>query len=206
MRLRTEPRGAALLTALLMVALLTAIVTGLMLYVHQQRLRSIAAARAMVRDSCAASGLQHARAYFARHQTKWNDFLSKPQGAGAPHPYNPVEASWNTTPADPKSKALQLAHPELFADLDGDGAQDVYLYVRDNPDEGLPANENWERDNDQIVIVGAVCISETMVPRRQDGKVDPTLIVVEGLLSYNLTDTSYTSQSLSGTAGTGNLN
>ena len=206
MRLRTRPRGAALLTAVLMVALLTSIVAGLMLYVHQQRLRSIAAARAMVRDSCAASGLQHARAYFARHQTEWNLFLAKPQGTGTPHPYNPVKASWNTTPADPKSKALQEAYPELFADLDGDGVQDVYLYIRDNPDEGLPAAENWERDNDQIVIVGAVCISETLVPRRQDGKVDPTLVVVEGLLSYNLTDTSYTSQALSGTAGTGNLN
>lgn len=200
MRTRTRPRGAALLTALLMVALLTAIVGALMLYVHQQRLRSIAAARAMVRDSCAASGLQHARAYFARLQPKWNDFLAEPKV------YNPVKASWNTTPADPKSKALRGTNPKLFVDLDGDGAQDVYLYIRDNPDEGLPANENWERDNDQIVIVGAVCISETMVPRRQDGKVDPMLVVVEGLLSYNLTDTSYTSQSLSGTAGTGNLN
>jgi hypothetical protein len=183
-----------------MVALLTSIVAALMLYVHQQRVRSIAAARAIVRDSCAASGLQYARAYFARHQAKWDDYLGEPQV------YNPVKASWNTTPADPKSKTLPNDHKELFVDLDGDGANDVYLYIRDNPDEGLPALQNWRRDNDQIVIVGAVCISETMAPRRQDGNVDPTLVVVEGLLSYNLTDTSYKSQSLSGTAGTGNLN
>lgn len=206
MDVRTRPRGAALLTALLMVALLAAIVGALLVYVHQQRLRTIAAARSMVRDSCAASGLQHARAYFARRQADWNGFLAKPPGEKVQHPFNPVKASWNPNPADPKSTELQNAHPELFVDLDGDGPVDVYLYIRDNPDEGLPAPENWERDNDQIVIVGAACISKTMVPRRQDGTVDPALVVFEGLLSYNITDSSYPTGPGGVGLGTGNLN
>jgi hypothetical protein len=204
----TKRRGAALVTAVLMMGLLAAVVAALLVYVQHQRNRSIAAARAMVRESCAASGMQYARAYFARHQLQWGSYLAKPAGfsSSVPHPYNPVPSSWNTHPAVPLSPALKEAHPELFADLDGDGTSDVYIYVRDNADEGLPADEDWGRDNDQIVIVGAVCISPTMVPRRQDGSIDPLLVTVEGVLSYNITDSGYRSQALMGTSGTGNLN
>ena len=205
-------RGAAMMTAILVVGLLTTIVVALLLYVHQQRLRNIATARASVRDSCAASGMQYARAYFGRNQDKWNTYLAKPAGYSktAPHPYNPVASSWNPFPANPSEPdargKLQTAHPELFADLDGDGQSDVYIYIRDNDDEGLPAAQDWGRDNDQIVIVGAVCTSSTMLPRRQDGTVDPELVVVEGLLSYNITGSPYNSQAFGGSAGSGNLN
>ncbi|MFZ5443883.1 MAG: hypothetical protein ACOZQL_28015 [Myxococcota bacterium] len=192
-------RGAALITALLMMGLLAAIVAALMLYVSQQRQRSVSTARAMVRESCASSGLQLARAYFARNFASWNTFLSTPAK------YNPVKTAWNTAPADPLNTTLQGSNPELFTDLDGDGALDVYIYVRDNADEGLPAPENWAHDNDQNVIIGAACISKTLVPQK-GGRPDPDQLVMEAVLSFNLPNNGYTSQSLNGTSGTGNLN
>ena len=192
--------GAAMVTVMMMMALLALIVSGLMVYVQQQRERSIAAVRSMVRNTCASSGMQFARAYFARNFANWNTFLA------APSTFNPVGSTWNTAPADPTSPTFlttfKTANPQLFTDLDGDGASDVYIYVRDNADEGLPAAENWARDNDQNVIVGAICISKTMVPRKGSGP-DSDLIVVEGLLSYNLPTNGYGSQA---NASGGNLN
>lgn len=192
-------RGAALITALLMMGLLAAIVSALMLYVSEQRQRSVSNARSMVRESCASSGLQLARAYYARNFTSWNTYLA------APGTYNPVKTAWNATPANPANTTLHTTHPELFADLDGDGALDVYIYIRDNADEGLPAPENWAHDNDQNAIIGAVCISTTLVPWK-GGRPDPDQVVMEGVLSFNLPDNVYGSQANSGTSGTGNLN
>ncbi|MDP1825943.1 MAG: hypothetical protein Q8L48_21950 [Archangium sp.] len=185
-----------MITVLLMMGLLAAIVSGLMLYVHQERERTIASTRSMARNTCAASGLQFARAYFARNFANWNTYLSTPAV------YNPVESAWNTgfvdTTATTFWTTFHPAHPELFTDLDGDGRDDVFIYIRDNADEGLPAAEDWGRDNDQNVIVGAVCVSDTMVPRTGND-----IVVVEGILSYNLPDNGYGSQA---NPSGGNLN
>ena len=196
-----------MITVMVLMSALAIIVAGLMTYVFQQRERSIASARSMTRNNCAGSGMQFARAYFARNFPSWNTYLA------APSTYNPVPSTWNAAPSDPTSPTflttfqnLDAAHQALFTDLDGDGVADVYIYIRDNADEGLPAAENWARDNDQMVIVGAVCVSKTMVPRQSGGALDPNLIVVEGLLSYNLPNNGYGAQSGGGTAGTGNLN
>jgi hypothetical protein len=94
-------------------------------------------------------------------------------------------------------------HPELFADLDGDGQADVYIFIRDDPDEA-PAND-WQRDNDLAALVGAVCISHTMVPRMQNGKVDPALLTAEGLLTVNGSTDGYKQGGGCGN-GDGNLN
>ncbi|MCP3102026.1 hypothetical protein LZ198_24470 [Myxococcus sp. K15C18031901] len=174
-----HPRGATLLVVVLLVTILLTLVGSLMMYAGGERVRAVAAGRASQRQSCAESGLQLARSFYGRNYANWNTYLS------TPGTYDPVRSSFNPTPADPTSPALQAARPELFADVDGDGKLDVFLYIRDNEDEFLPLAPNWRRDNDQVTVVGAVCISQTLRPRRSDGSQDPTTLALEGLLSYN---------------------
>jgi hypothetical protein len=181
-------------------------VAALMSYAGQQRTRAVAAARSLRRLSCAEAGLELAKDYFGRNFPSWNNYLA------TPIVYNPTK-SYTTWPGytGPSpyniyiAPGLQTAHPELFADLDGDGKADVYIYVRDNADEMPPAGNNWQVDNDQNVMVGAICISQTMIPRRQDGNLDPELLSAEGLLSYN-TQSQYQGQGGGGSSGNGNFN
>lgn len=203
MRARRQERGSALLVAMVLSAVLLMLVAGLMLYAGAERRRAVSEAHGMIRVGCAEAGLQLARAYFAgQGAQKWNAFLSDPID------YNPVPSTWNTSPATPgdPNSHVRKNHPELFFDLDGDGAPDVYIYVRDNQDELPPAPNNWARDNDQNVYVGAMCISSTLVPMRQDQKPDPSLMTAESLLSYNVPGNTYKSQAAAGASGTGNIN
>jgi hypothetical protein len=47
------------------------------------------------------------------------------------------------------------------------------------------------------VIVGALCISQTLVPRRSDGTQDPDALSIESLLTFNVSQSDY-AQSLGG--------
>lgn len=180
-RIRTRgQRGSALLVAMVLMGILLMMVAGLMLYSNQQRIRATSAAKTSTRLSCAEAGLQLARNYFGRNQALWDTFLA------APTVYNPVASGYNTAPATPTVATFQTAHPELFMDLDNDGLNDVFIFVRDNADESLPSAQNYARDNDQNVIIGSTCISSTLVPKFSDGTPDPDALVVESLLSYNL--------------------
>jgi hypothetical protein len=202
-RLNHRERGSALLTAMILTGVLFLFVTALMAYAGQQRSRAIAAARTLRRLSCGEAGLEFAKDYFGRNFTSWNTYL------GNPAVYNPVKSYTTWTgyggPAAYTSAGFQALHPELFTDLDGDGQPDVYIYIRDNADEMPPASNDWRVDNDQNVMVGAVCISQTLRPRRQDGTLDPNLLSVEGLLSYNV-QSQYGGQSGGGSGGNGNFN
>jgi hypothetical protein len=187
---------AAGLTAVLLV-----VVTGLIYYATQSRVRAIGVSRSVSRISCSESGLQLARAFYGRNYSQWNTLFLPNPGV-----YNAAAA----LAIDLKQGGVLLANlrntnPELFADLDGDGAPDVYLYVRDNYDEFLPNPNNPNRDNDLNVIVGAMCISSTMVPRRQDGSLPDSPMMSEALLSYNPAGT-YGAQGYHGGSGSGNLN
>lgn len=195
-RLRRGERGSALLTAAALTTVLLMVAAGLIYYATQSRLRAISVSRGTSRVSCAESGLQLARAYYGRNYSLWNTtFL-------------PNYATYNaasTIALDATAKAnLIAAHPELFADLDGDGLPDVYLYVRDNVDEFLPNLNNLYRDNDLNVIVGAMCISQTLLPRGENGR-QANPMMAEGLLSYNPSG-MYGSQGYHGASGSGNLN
>lgn len=174
-----QARGSTLLVVLLLVAVLLGLVAGIMSYAGKERSRAIAAGRIGQRQSCAESGLQLARSYYGRNFANWNSYLNTPST------HDPVRSTHNPTPADPRSTALQAARPELFADVDGDNKLDVYLYIRDNNDEHFPLANEWRRDNDHNVVVGAVCISQTLTPRNPDGSRVPSLLAQEGLLSYN---------------------
>jgi hypothetical protein len=180
-------RGSALIVTMSVMAVVMLAVASLMLVVQHTRINAINQARSMPRNYCVDTGLQLARLYFGNNFSSWNTYLSDPAH------YDPVVSSWNpaATAANPTSAALQAAHPELFADLDGDGQPDVYIYVRDNADELPPATENWMRDNDMQVYVGAVCISSTLVPRLPNGKPDTSLLSAEALLVYNAINAQY---------------
>ncbi|MCY1023786.1 hypothetical protein [Pyxidicoccus sp. MSG2] len=194
-----KSRGSALLTTVAFTMLILVAALALLTYANQSRRRAINNTRSIDRQACTEAGLQLARAYFGRNFTLWNTYLDTPAS------YNPVASSWNTVPAAPTTPALRGSRPELFSDLDGDGASDVYIYIRDNEDERFPATINWRRDNDHTVIVGAVCISRTLVPRL-GGAPDPDSLSTEGLLSYNDPASGYRSQGYGGASGTGNLN
>ncbi|NOK37781.1 hypothetical protein HMI49_31740 [Corallococcus exercitus] len=197
-------RGATLLLVVLLVTVLLGLVAGVMAYASSERTRAVTSSRTGQRQGCAESGLQLARAYFGRNFPLWNTFLS------APSIYDPIASPTNPSPANPRTAAgraaIKAVNPALFADLDGDGKDDVYLYVRDNEDEFKPLPPEWNRDNDQNVVVGALCISETLIPRRGDThQLDPNALAVEGLLKSSSGGEVYSAQAGGGT-GSGNLN
>lgn len=196
-------RGSTLLLVVLLVTVLLGLVAGVMAYASSERMRAVTSSRVGQRQGCAESGLQLARGYFGRNYGQWDTFLS------TPGVYDPIASPTNTAPANPRTAAgraaIKTANPALFADLDGDGKDDVYLYIRDNEDEFKPLAPEWNRDNDQQVVVGAICISETLIPRRGDNTQDPSALAVEGILQYNGGGHAYTAQTAGGT-GSGNLN
>lgn len=197
-------RGSALLTVVVLLGILLVVVGALLTYAGGVRNDAIRHSRTESRLSCAEAGLQLARSYYANHVASWNSYLAAPQI------YNPIQATWmknaGLVAANPwtvgNGGALD-GHPELFADLDGDGQADVYLFIRDDPDE-TPVN-NWQRDNNLAALVGAVCISHTMVPRLQNGQVDSALLTAEGLLTVNGSTDGYHQGGGCGN-GDGNLN
>lgn len=194
----SPPRGSALLVTVVLLAVLMLMAGGLLGYVQSERGRAIQVSRAQRRESCAQAGLQLAKSYFGRNFPTWNTYLADPN-------FSAVPTDGGTL--DPAAIAsIKAAQPQLLADLDGDSAPDVYLYVRDNDDEFPPAAANPARDNDQAVIVGAVCISTTMVPHRSDGTSSPTQLTEEGLLEYNVSGSTYITQAGAGSSGTGNQN
>jgi hypothetical protein len=201
---RRGERGAAMLVIMSLSAALLLMVAGLLTFTQTSRTRAIQQSRTPSRFGCAESGLQLAKAYFSANFLSWNTYLKDPAA------YNPVTASWmpgcavkcssigpakplTCTPGDCTLNAtLANAHPELFYDLDADGKPDVYIYVRDNQDELPPiAVDDPTSDNDQNVIVGAICISPTLVPRTADGRVDRERLQIEAILSYNAPDYTY---------------
>lgn len=193
-----QARGSTMLMVIILVTVLMGLVAGILQYASKERIRAVAAGRNGQRQSCAESGLQLARSYYGRNFQSWNTYLANPSI------YDPVRSGFNSTPADPRSAALQAAHPELFADLDDDDAPDVYLYIRDNDDELYPLPAEHTRDNDHNVVVGSICISSTLTPRAGDNALAAPLLANEGLLSYNGENANCLTSN--GGNGTGNCN
>jgi hypothetical protein len=176
-------RGSGLLTAMIAVTIILTVTAGILYYSNSENTRSINISRGVPRNYCVEAGLQLARAYYGKNRASWTSFLASPSI------YNPVGSSCLTSKslatADPTNTTFQGAHPELFADLDADGKNDVYIYIRDNEDELPPALPDCTRDNDAQVIVGAVCISSTLAPRLQNGNADPAQMTSEAVVQYN---------------------
>jgi hypothetical protein len=213
----SRQRGSSLLTVMSLLAVIVGLSAGLMYFVGEVRVRAINEARRIPRNYCSETGLQLARTYFGNNFQFWD----QPGIPGAPflaNPgiYNPVVTTYNlkATAANPQNDPAGFraagwvaftsgAHPELFADLDGDGKPDVYLYIRDDADEPN-GPENWTYDSNFQVYVGAVCISSTLVPRRLDGSVDPQALTSEAILGYNGNQGQYAQRC--GSSGNCNFN
>lgn len=207
--IRRASKGSALIPAAAMMAVLMGVIFGLLYFASRSRGRSISAARTLSRQSCAESGLQLAKAYYGQNYRRWNEFLSDTRT------YNPVPITRPVAQpvANPFADLayIQSVNANIVVDVDGDGGPDVYLYIRDNEDEfeaGQPNNPN--QDHDQMVIVGSMCISDKMVPRREDGTLgmngttDP--VVVEAFLQF-VDKTQLTGAQLNqGSFGNGNAN
>lgn len=193
-------QGFAMLVVLMIMALLALVAVFALTNAASDRQRAIRHVRSETRESCTLGGLTYARNYFAANYTNWSTFLSDPTN------YNPIYAGGTGVADLTALSTIAAAHPELFVDLDGDAQNDVYVFVRDNYDEFAPAAPNFARDNDQNVIIGALCVSKTMVPRREDNTVDGDRLMVESLLAYNQIETGYTAQGQGGSSGGGNRN
>ena len=196
----------------MVMALLAIISIAVLTSAGASRRRAIRITRNEVREGCAYAGLNYARNFFSRNFTNWNTYLA------AQNPYNPNFAngqpnSWASNAAGTAVVRANLIAAAtgptapLAVDLDGDADPDVYIFIRDNLDEFDPAPANFAVDNDQNVIVGAICISNTMQPRREDDhQLDPDFLVMEAMLSYNQQGSTYGGQATGGASGTGNLN
>ncbi len=194
-----SPRGSSLISVMVMVAVILVLLASMLAYAVSQRAAAIRYSRAANQLTCAESGIQLARTYFARNFLNWNAYLSQPSI------YNPIQASWNNPPANfGPGSPLRASNPELFIDVDGDNFPDVYIYIRDNQDEFPPAPDNPLRDNDQNVIVGAICISTTMAPSVAPGQTTPPPMQIESILSFNVGGPQCT-QAYCGN-GAGNMN
>src|SRR3979411_1437812 len=123
---KASSRGGALLMAMMMTLMQRVMVAEIVAYANGQKMRAIAKSRAPQRLSCAQAGFAIAKNYFAKNFANWNQYLATPSV------YNPIQSSFHTLPAAPifspalvsRADPLFLSHPELFADLDGDGWND----------------------------------------------------------------------------------
>jgi hypothetical protein len=197
-------RGVALISALIVMAILLVSLSGLVYYANLARARAINVARDAQRMSCAEAGLQLAKSVYGR--ASWQTLQGYLQN---PAKYNAVGSTMsgpNPAPAKPLDPLWQAANPDVLADLDQDGLPDVYIYIRDDQDELAPNLDNWLSDNNQKFIVGALCISTTMTPRGVGGRDRPAqhTLALEALLSQNQASNAYTQGS--GGDGSGNYN
>jgi hypothetical protein len=203
-------RGSALLTTVVFVLIIMMVTSAILFYAGYSHRRATYVSRGATELSCAEAGLQIARAYFADpvQQPQWNTYLGNPAN------YNPLPNTWNANPSitsDGGYWAAIAAHPELFYDLDGDGKEDVYIYIRDNADEttgGADGGQNWLVDVDTTVYVGAVCVSQTLAPRRlSDGQSMGLAapLLAEATLALGKSKCQYGSQH-GGCLGNGNQN
>lgn len=179
-------RGFAMLAAIMVMMLLAIISIAVLTSAGASRRRAIRNARAEVRENCAHAGLNYARNFFGSNFANWNTYFSTPSI------YNPMLVNGGSNGYDPynagQRATAKAGNPNLFVDLDSDGNDDVILFIRDNYDEYPPLPQvpaNYNVDNDQNAIIGALCISTTMQPRNEDNTVNTDGLVVESLIQVN---------------------
>ena len=111
--MKRQERGSALLTTIIFVTIILLVTSAILFYASYSHRRATFVSRASTELSCAESGLQIARAYFADpvQQPQWNTYLSDPSD------YNPVPATWNTftrVPPPASADTASSAFPSRF--------------------------------------------------------------------------------------------
>jgi len=154
---RNSERGSAMLTAMILMGALLAGAAALV-SVQMASTKSSGMTRTGISAQyCAEAGLVAARATIAANPGEWAAALAA-SAAAAPNP-----------PAEPAFLSA-ITH-----DLDGDGAADFIVYLRDNNDELPPNTDDQTRDNDLRVYVVSRCIKYPDTPREVVELVEQTV-------------------------------
>jgi hypothetical protein len=139
---RNRERGSAMLVTLVLITTLLAggvVLVGLQL----KSSRSTELTRNNVSGTyCAEAGLAAARAAVAANYDQWNPALASGQ-----------QPDW-------------LSNTAFSHDLDGDGADDFVIVLRDNDDEVPPAPNDPTRDIDLKIFIVSTCIMHPGHPKR----------------------------------------
>ena len=176
--MRKAHRGFAMMIVLLIIALLTAVLSGAIYYSRQDRVHASKSVHNLTVQDVTESTLQFGRSFFAQNYAAWNTYL----------------AYFVTT----RTLAnVKQDHPELVAQPPAGTLFDCYVYARDDADELPPATNNANVDNNLRIFVGAVCSSSAGVsPALSAELIAP--------LEYNPASQSCQSQFSGGTQGVNN--
>jgi len=170
-------RGAALLFAIALVALLAVLSVFVIRYTGRDRIASakmVAEGRGV---ACAEAGLQYGRKLFGSATTYlasrgWNEILSRqPDWPGRHDPS--LDAPLEDLGDLP---ALLTGNGEAGTDLDGDGRPDFWVSIRDDDDE-RPEGRDDDRthDNNRMIIVRSECINPNFATS-VGGRLYPTVV------------------------------
>jgi hypothetical protein len=186
---RRSERGAALILALALVAILLVVGAAIVRIAGNDRIEAAkmgVQARAQV---CAEAGLQYGRRFYgATFETSqnWNDYLADGSGyrydptLDDPHPTFAALAAGKVP-----VQTLGMADGAQFdpgADIDGDGQADFWVSVRDDDDERpLGGNDNRRRDNNETVILRSECINPSL---QWDVGGEPQHAVLEAVFTH----------------------
>lgn len=144
---RNRERGSALLVAMIMMAALLAGAATLV-QLQTTSTRSAGMTRSGISaQHCAEAGLVGARNAVASNYGQWSTALAA------------------TVAAAPNIPAEPAFFAGLEHDLDGDGAADFTLYLRDNHDEMPPNTDDETADNDLRVYIVSRCTKYPDTPR-----------------------------------------
>jgi hypothetical protein len=188
-------RGAVLLLALGLIALLLVVGTAILRIAGKDRME---AARLGTKERavlCAEAGLQYGRRFFGTtYETthNWNDYLDETSAS--------YVAGYRFDPRAPLSDAANVASRPLEtrgksdgadfdagADLDQDGSPDFWVSIRDDDDE-RPGGilDNPRRDNNERVILRSECTSIVYdgIGGRQHAVVESIFAHVQGASGY----------------------
>jgi hypothetical protein len=179
-------RGSALIFALAMVLVLSIAGIAIIRIAGTDRGDALAMGRRDRGLACAEAGLQYARRFFGSgYETSsgWNDYLSK---TVAGYRFDPANA--DLRPTDLATVPLQArgasdgVHLDTGTDLDGNGAPDFWVSIRDDDDErpfGLA--DNPARDNNERIVVRSECTNPAYASS-QGGQ--PVNVVLESVLMH----------------------
>jgi hypothetical protein len=188
---RRGERGAALIFAIALVAVLAIVGVAIIRLAGNDQ---VAAAKLGARErglACADAGIQYGRRFFGtRYEAShgWNDYLSRTTPG---YRYDTTLATPDARPTDLAALPLEArgasdgAHLDAGADMDGDGAPDFWVSIRDDDDERpLGAVDDRTRDNNETVLLRSECTNPSFAGPGGAVVVEVQLTHVQGGSGY----------------------